>query len=191
MADSTRERIAELLAEGLERYGDGDVARAILAWQEVLVLDPEQQEARDYLATADRRSQPRGPGDDPAAARVALEARDMLREGRVGEALEWLQVAVDRYPQSLDLQATFDLVRARLLEVLRRQAGDPDAVPCLRPDAPDPRRYNLPPDAGFLLSMIDGRTSLSDLVSLSGMDDFEALRLVVALRESGLVELSG
>ena len=49
-------------------------------------------------------------------------------------------------------------------------------------------RFNLPADAGFVLSMMDGRTGVNDIVALSGMDPFEAMRLVHKLCAAGIVE---
>ncbi len=55
MSESKEQRIARLLNQGLEHYGTGEVAEAILTWEEVLVLDPQNPDARDYLHTADRK----------------------------------------------------------------------------------------------------------------------------------------
>ena len=52
-------------------------------------------------------------------------------------------------------------------------------------------KFNLPSDAGFLLSLVDGSTSVADLVSLSGMDAFEALRTFRGLLETGIVGMDG
>ena len=52
MAEGPAERVARLLAEGLEHFGQDRVERAIACWQNVLELDPAQQQARDYLESA-------------------------------------------------------------------------------------------------------------------------------------------
>ena len=41
-----------------------------------------------------------------------------------------------------------------------------------------------------MLSMVDGITPLSDLISVSGMDRFEALRSVCRMQEAGILEFS-
>jgi len=192
MAESRQERIARLLEKGLDSYGDGDIATAIVTWEEVLVLDPRNAEARDYIKTADRRSRPRprkDPGASPAVKSVAKEARTLMGRGRLDDALELLQSASEGQPGGLELQALFDLVRARLLDGYRRSFGNLTATPACASGGADPTRFNLPSEAGFLLSMVDGATSVADLISLSGMDDFEALRLLHSLRECGLVEV--
>jgi hypothetical protein len=50
-------------------------------------------------------------------------------------------------------------------------------------------KFNLPAQAGFMLSLIDGDTSVGDIVSLSGMDSFEALRVLNGLVDAGIVSL--
>ena len=82
-----------------------------------------------------------------------------------------------------------ELVRSRLYRAYRDRMGDLDRVPRLKSDAGDLTQFNLPSDAGVVLSMIDGNTPLADLISLSGMDAFEALHTLNALLDSGIVEL--
>jgi actin-like ATPase involved in cell morphogenesis len=40
-----------------------------------------------------------------------------------------------------------------------------------------------------MLSLIDGTTGMADLISLSGMDAFEALRIVGNLLDSEILEM--
>jgi tetratricopeptide (TPR) repeat protein len=186
------ERVAGLLEKGLEHYGLGEVGKAILAWEEVLVLDPGNSDALDYIKTADRRRLPRGEKQEeaPSAVRsLAAEAGGLVAAARFEEALELLRSAAEADPMSLEVQAHLDLVRARLLRGYRERVGDLAAVPVLKAGADAITKFNLPKDAGFLLSMIDGATCAEDLISLSGMDSFEALRVLHGLLESGIVEL--
>lgn len=193
MAETAEERVARLLEEGLERYGDGDISAAMVAWEAVLALDPGNAEAQDYIRTADRRSvpRPRKPGAGRAVAEpLEKEARELLAAGHPEAALELLRSASDAMPQAVALQGLLDLLRVDLLRLHRRAVGDLSATPRTRGDPSDLTRFNLPADAGFLLSMVDGQTPIADLVSLSGMDEFEALRLLVGLREAGIVEIA-
>ncbi len=192
MGESKEQRVSRLLEKGLELYGDGDVAKAILTWEEVLVLDPKNQDAVDYIKTADRRTKPRPPkpaSSSPALRSIAGEARELLSAGQMDASLELLESAAEGQPGGIELQALLDLVRARLLDQYRADFGDQSGVPTLAHAGADLTKFNLPSDAGFLLSMVDGSTSIADLISLSGMDDFEALRLLSGLREAGIVEL--
>jgi len=181
------ERVSELLQKGLELYGAGDVARAFLIWGEVLELEPGNAEALDYMRDADRRTRPRS-NDGPV--RTLLEdARRLLHAENAEGALELLASAPGA--RGLEVEAMVELLRAHLFGRYRRELGDLSVVPRLKAGgAADLQSRNLPPSAGFLLSMVDGMTPLGDLVSVSGMDRFEALRSVFQMHEAGILELS-
>lgn len=181
------EQISNLLQKGLEHYGAGDVARAFLVWREVLELDPGNAEALDYMRDADRRTRPRS-GDGPPKP-LLDDARRMLHAGQAEEALDLLSSAPGN--RGIESEAMIELLRAHLFDQYLRTLGDMTAVPRLKGgNAADLQSRNLPPSAGFLLSMVDGRTPLADLVSVSGMDRFEALRSVFRMREAGILELA-
>ena len=82
-----------------------------------------------------------------------------------------------------------DLLRARLLASYRERIGELDVCPSLSRQVDDFSGLNLPKSAGFLISLLDGNTSVTDLVSLSGMDAFEALSTLAGLLDAGVVEL--
>lgn len=184
---STAEQVSQLLQKGLEFYGAGDVARAFLTWREVLDVDPGNAEALDYMRDADRRTRPRG---NEASRRPLLDdARRMLHDGNPEEALELLTSAPGN--RTLETEAMIELLRAHLFGHYRDALGDLSGVPRVASvSAANLQSRNLPPSAGFLLSMIDGMTPLSDLISVSGMDRFEALRSVFRMREAGILELA-
>jgi hypothetical protein len=192
MGESKSEALARLLAEGLDHYGDDAIGKAIQAWRRVLELDPRNAEALDYIQTADRREQSRLPLEEQMSdteRRLVHEAGVRIDEGDFEGALELLRGQGKVQPYALEYQATLELVRSRLLRQVAERIGSLNRVPLLRGDPGNLRRFNLPPDAGFVLSLIDGTTPLADLVSLSGMDAFEALRVVENLVHAEIVEL--
>jgi len=192
MNESKSKEISRFLQDGLDHYGLGEVADAILTWKRVLELDPENPEAMDYIRTADRRRYPR-----PEPSRQAREAQNeavaaahsLLDRRQFEEALELLTRAAHGKQFDLELESTIDLVRSCLHKEYRDTVGDLSVVPQLTTNPKDLTRYNLPSDAGFLLSMIDGVTSLESLISLSGMDAFTALRTTRSLIEAGIVRM--
>ena len=50
-------------------------------------------------------------------------------------------------------------------------------------------RFDLPPEAGFLLSMLDGRTRIEELMTVSALDALEVLHLLARLETAGIVEV--
>jgi hypothetical protein len=193
MAERSQEEIQRLLREGLDHYGVDEVSEAMVAWNKVLELDPGNVEALDYIRTADRRRHPRPPkkgGAAVARATAMQEARVLLDRGDVAPAFDLLAGAPSPDAGGIEYQAVFDLARCRLYETYCERVGDLGRVPRVCGEAGALTRYNLPSDAGFVLSMVDGETSLADLISLSGMDAFDALHTVNGLLDAGLVEMT-
>ena len=118
----------------------------------------------------------------------------MSRERRVNvgeleEALELLLRAVEGASFSIEREATIELLRGALFRDYRASVGDLNSVPVVIADPSELTKYNLPANAGFLLSLLDGVTDLESLVTVSGMDSFEALRTTRKLIDVGLVEM--
>ena len=187
MSDVNEQKISSLLQQGLELYGTGDVARAFLLWAEALQLDPGNEEALDYMRDADRRAKPRGGNAGIGSPSIIEDARRLLRAENEEAALELLTNAPGEI--DLEIEAMTELLRASLFRRYRTELGDFSQTPrIISGEASDLLSRNLPPSVGFLLSMIDGMTPLRDLISVSGMDRFEALRGVFQMHQAGIVE---
>jgi len=185
-SDSKEQAVSSLLQQGLELYGTGDVAQAFLLWSEALERDPGNEEALDYMRDADRRTKPRGGPSEVGSPSIVEDARRLLRAEDGEAALELLSSAPTE--GSLECEAMIELLRANLFQQYRRELGDLTQIARLADGAMDSlHSRNLPPSAGFLLSMIDGQTALSDLVSVSGMDRFEALRSLSRMHQAGIL----
>jgi hypothetical protein len=186
MSEASEQKVSSLLQQGLEFYGTGDVARAFLLWSEALELDPGNEEALDYMRDADRRAKPRGGNVEIGAPSIVEDARRLLRSEDGEAALELLMNAPGS--GSLENEAMIELLRARLFQQYRAELGDLTQVPrVVALEKGDLQSRNLPSNVGFLLSMIDGMTPLCDLVSVSGMDRFEALRSLCRMHQAGIV----
>jgi tetratricopeptide (TPR) repeat protein len=184
MGESAAERVARLLAEGLELFGQDRVEQATSCWREVLELDPTQGEARDYLESAGVSLAASGDGRARLAAALARAA-----DGAAEEVLALLVEATACAPDDLETQAGLDLVRAQLY-VQHRQRMPASARPRLCVGPEQLMRLDLAPEAGFLLSMLDGRTRIEELVTVSGLDPFEVLHLLARLERTGIVEIA-
>ncbi len=186
MSPASEQKVSSLLQQGLELYGTGDVARAFLLWSEALELDPGNEEALDYMRDADRRAKPRGGNAEIGVPSLVDDARRLLRSEDEAAALELLASAPAA--RGLEHEAMIELLRARLFQRYRVELGDLSQVPrVIAAGKNDLESRNLPSNVGFLLSMIDGVIPLSDLISVSGMDRFEALRSIGRMHEAGIV----
>jgi len=187
VTDSLEQSIARLMAEGLEHYGQDRVEKAVACWREVLARNPEHRVAREYLEAAGFPAEA-----EPSAAEAGSllpEALSLLQAGQAVEALELLESGAAAHSEDLELQAHLELIRSHLFGHYRKRSAEGTAVPGVRLGPDEVLKFNLPASAGFLLSMIDGNTSVDDLVTLSGMDPFDALHVLAKLEDAGIVEL--
>ncbi|HVJ90803.1 MAG TPA: hypothetical protein VM580_13450 [Labilithrix sp.] len=61
----------------------------------------------------------------------------------------------------------------------------------IRPKAVDMRSLNLSPEEGFVLSRVDGVTTVKNLVALTGLDETRVFAIVERLAQAGAVEVEG
>lgn len=191
-APQDSEKIESLMKEGLDHYAMGDDARAIACWQQVVALDPDHAEAQDYLRTATDESDPApppAPAPEGGGSSLLEAGIELLREGQAAEAVELLETLEREEPANLAVQGPLELGRALLLDRFRERLCDGIAVPQLKIDPEEVLKFNLPADAGFVLSSIDGSTSVNDLMDFSGQDPFEVLRICCRLLDAGIIEV--
>jgi len=194
VAELNEQKIARLMAEGLDHYGLDEIERAVACWRAVLELAPHHEVARDYLevagygarAGAEKKAQTSGASK---AAQLLHEAQTLAGRGADTEALELLESATRDAPAHLESQAAFELLRASLYQRQRVRTKGGAGVLRVKLGPQEILRFNLPPNAGFVLSMIDGHTSADELVALTSMDPFEALHTIGKLMDAGIVEV--
>lgn len=177
------------MARGLDLYALGQIEEATACWRRVLALDPQHAEARDYLQAAGGDAEAPAPAPRPGPSGGLLgEAVVLLRGGCLPEAFGVLETLLRSDPGNLEAQALLELARGALLRVYRERVGSGLGVPRVRISTAEVMKYNLPAAAGFLLSAIDGRISVDELIAVSGMDPFDALRALANLLDAGIVE---
>src|SRR5262245_9469790 len=186
MSESVAERISRLLAEGLELFGEDRLEQAALRWREVLGLDPGHREARDYLESAGFTL---AHDADSASRTLVAQALDQAGGGEAEAVLPQLRTAVEASPDDLELQAALELVRAHLYAHYQERTRQGAGRPRVRVGSEQLLRFNLPPDAGFVLSMVDGHTRVEELITVTGMDPFDALHLLRRLESAGIIEI--
>jgi hypothetical protein len=194
VAESNEQKIARLMAEGLDHYGQDEIARAVACWRAVLALAPHHEVARDYLEVAgfgpESGAERRAPASGAAQpAQLLREAQALAERGADTEALELLESAARNAPGHLESQAALELLRASLYQRERARTKGGAGVLRVRLGPQEILRFNLPPNAGFVLSMIDGHTSADELAALTAMDPFEALHTIGKLIDAGIVEV--
>jgi tetratricopeptide (TPR) repeat protein len=192
MAESIEGQISHLMEEGLRHYGEGRTDRAVACWREVLRLDPAHPGAQDYLGTAGFDTGEielfEASGEEDTS--LVVDALELFRKGDAQESLELFETLARENPERMEIQGYFELVRSHLFGYYRERIADASRVLKIKITPKEIMRFNLPANAGFLLSMVDGNTSVNEILALSGMDPFDAIRLVSNLLEAGIVEVN-
>lgn len=192
MDDATEKKIGELMSQGLDLYGMDQTERAVSCWLQVLALDPEHPEAKDFLRTAGYEGPELGPEEqeDDQPTSLMDEALSAFRTGDVVDALVLLEILARENPDDLRVQGYIELARSHLVGVYRDRVGDGRTVLRVRMTPEEIARINLPADGGLVLSHVDGRANVKQILSDSGMDPFELLRVLSHLLDSGILEVN-
>jgi hypothetical protein len=217
LSDQNRAEVTRLVKRGLNHYGLGDLDAAIACWERARALDPGNQAVRDYLETAyeeaDRtprslsdgpkpgsgsddettpRSQPRVEVQRAAAEAapsdpVLARALENFRNGKPLEAWKDLSAVAEREPDRLDVRGYLELVRKQLMQLWATEIGDRGRVLRLAKNTNDLLKLRLRPEEGFLISQVDGRVTVDELISLSSADRFRALEMIARFLREGIL----
>jgi hypothetical protein len=128
-------------------------------------LPPEP--ARDYIDEIQER----------------LDAGDDLGAMMLAENLLTIE------PDNNEASQCVEICRARLVDAYLARLGGRRRIPRLAIDMDEIRYLSLDHVAGFLLSNIDGTMTIEEVLDVSGMAEFEVLRILDDLRDRGVIEV--
>lgn len=150
---------------------------------------------RDTLEFMTSRTRPRSnPQLDLAA--------DMTERFALGDctgALRLAELVLGRDPEHRDAQRIARTCRERLIEVYasrlsaasgRTRSALFGSIPQLAVAPHEVRWLGLDHRQAFLLSRIDGRSTIEDLLDLSGMSRLEVMKMLVELLEAGAIRFA-
>ena len=133
-----------------------------------------------------------GPGVEFAAdedpdtqSQIALQA---YKEGRYDDAWKELKSVEKEQPNRLDVQGYLQLVRTERAQTWAKEIGDQGRVLRMKVTTAQIMKLKLQPDEGFMLSQIDGRMTIADLISVSTCDRVRTLEIIAKLLRAGIVE---
>ena len=126
-----------------------------------------------------------------SASELVGECRAALNENRADPAALAaelaLQLAERGPPPGVD-----DLIepsRALFERAFRAFMGNPHACPIRAIPTEAISEHGLDPRAAFLMSRLDGMTSIADLIDSSGMSRFDAVRVLASLRRAKAIDI--
>lgn len=127
-----------------------------------------------------------------AALRTKQPAEDMLERLELGDLAGALRIAEDILTMrcdDLEAKRVAWECREKLAELYVDRLGTLDAVPLVIMSGDELRAVSLDHRAGFLLSHVDGLSSLEMILDVSGMPRLDALRILVELVQKRVVAL--
>jgi len=137
--------------------------------------------------TAGPPSQQRG---QEAPRKGAAPVRDMLDRVALGDysgALEIAEAILQRDPVNAEALRCADESRATLQQMYTARIGPMDRVPMVMVPREQLRWLSIDHRAGFLLSHVDGVSSLEMILDVSGMPTLDALRILCELAQQRVI----
>ncbi len=194
-----QEEIEKLLQDGLTLYGYGKTEDAVTLWRKVLELEPGNQKAIDYIESAGYSIE--SPGISPPSIEVPKSdlksaefvnmnyIRELLKSRRYELAYEFLERLYDKvYHSNKQLVAYLSIVKAQLIKLYYRELYGFKKIPKLNINEQDLIKYNLDKTDGYVVSMIDGYSTVEEIFqTINNIDRFETMRRFYKLTKLGIV----
>jgi hypothetical protein len=115
--------------------------------------------------------------------------KDRFAMGDFSGALEMAEYILGRTPHDPEAKSLSEKCRDVLLDMYSSRIAGLDRVPRIAMTHDQIRWLSLDHRAGFLLSMVDGISSIDDLLDISGMQRLDALRIICALLDQKVIIL--
>lgn len=129
--------------------------------------------------------------DDPTS--ILLEGvNDLLGEEDFAGAFDLLEHLRPQNPDSKKIETLYNLCRKHIEKDYEEDYKELDSMfPILTcpPEELLSVQNQFDHRAGFLFSQMNGATSIEDLISISGMDDFDVVRTIEKLKDRGMVRI--
>jgi hypothetical protein len=129
--------------------------------------------------------------EHPATTAAALldQARERSKGGEPRQALRRLRAALSLEPGDPDISRQARDVESRLRAGIQDAGIDPAGVPVVTASPNELGSMVFSPEAGFILSRINGRSDLASILKITPLPELEALLVLQELVSAGLVRL--
>jgi hypothetical protein len=160
-----------------------NAARAAPELDQTLAFGPASGDALELVGT---RAQSRPPR--PSAINLR-KVRDRFDVGDFSGALVLAEGILEQDPENGDAMLYAEHCRDVLKQMYISRLGGVRRVPQIGVSPEQLRWLSLDHRAGFLLSLVDGQSTVDEVLDMSGMPDLEALRLLVQLLQQNVIKL--
>jgi tetratricopeptide (TPR) repeat protein len=179
------EKIMQIFESGLDSFAQGDFVSAQKIWKKVLESDPDNELAMDYIRSIEEEV----PFEDKKLISKELleEAIRLIGKNQFDPAYELLQMIIQDNPEDEKAQKFLDTAKGLLLKDYLSEVGDTGHVVALKKNMEEIMKINLTKESAYIISMIDGNSSIDELLALSGIDRFLFMRNLTMLLRNGIV----
>ena len=143
--------------------------------------------AGDALNLAEARAGSIKPGPVPVDA--LREIRDRFDVGDFSGALAAAEAVLEQHPENGDAVVYAQHCREKLKQMYIARLGGLRRTPHVSSTPEQLRWLALDHRAGFLLSLVDGRSTLDEVLDMSGMGELDALRLLMQLMQQNVLKV--
>lgn len=146
------------------------------------------------LVEESQRSEPRPAERDAPPSKTegppsAVEMADRVALGDFSGALEIAEQLLELDPGHAEAQKVAEEARETLLAMYTARIGDLEAVPVVAVAREELRWLSIDHRAGFVLSLVDGVSTVEMVLDVSGMPRFDALRLLHELLQKRIISI--
>ncbi|MFL5320449.1 MAG: DUF4388 domain-containing protein [Myxococcaceae bacterium] len=124
---------------------------------------------------------------DTSPSDLARQIEMLLAQGKATDAESFARAAVERHSSNAELQGLLRRAETSLLGELRRELVDTKAVPQLSMSPTKLAALKISAPERYLLSRVDGQKTVAAIVTVSPLQELQALRLFKRFADSGLV----
>jgi len=130
--------------------------------------------------------------DEAPVSRVSeREMNDRVALGDYTGALEIAEALIERDAQNEAARLCAENCRAILRQMYAARIGSLDRVPTVMIPRDQLRWLSIDHKAGFVLSLVDGVSSVEMIIDVSGMPELDTLRILADLAQQRIITLRG
>ncbi len=146
----------------------------------------ETESALGLVGGGDADSAPDPTSDE--AETLLKGAREMLDLDDFSGAIELLDKVLGLRSEHAEASRLREGAEVELVKLFRSKLGDFNQMPEVRMAGDEVIWLNLDHRAGFVLSLVDGRTSYEDILSVCGLSELEGMRILVQLVQEKVID---
>lgn len=177
-----QELINRYLDEGLVLYGLGEFKKAVEKWRQILKIDPDNEQAKDYIISAGYSVEE----EDNTLQKI----KELINERKFEEAYDLAKPYIDVEPENTELKHYMEILNDSLNEKYNRTFKNLKAIPKMKVDLTDLLNYSLTQQDGFVISLIDGKSTIQEIIDTSGINAFDCKRILSKLMTLGIIEIN-